>query len=205
VSLTAIADPTPALAQALAGTPLVKTTATPAAAFARAQEVFEAGERLDMGKLAQDIGVSRATLYRWAGDRDQLLADVLWAEAKSALLLLGERVSGRRAGRFNLIASGFVELLAGSPALRAFLRHEQAQGLWLITAPNGPFRPRLVQAVIELLEEEVNNGYKPPETLELLADSMVSLVERFLHNGGDPDANPSPDTAKRAIALLLRQ
>jgi AcrR family transcriptional regulator len=195
-------EPTPALAQALAGTALVRTSATPAAAFARAQEIFRAGTRLDMGKLAQDIGVARATVYRWTGDRDQLLTDILWAEAKTALDLLGDRSTNQGIARFQEIASGY---LARAGALRAFLRHEGAHGLWLITAPNGPFRKRLLDAVIELFNREVQHGYRPPETLELLADSVISLVERFLHNGGDPDANPSPDTAKRAIALLIRQ
>ena len=203
--MTSAGSQSRALTQALAGTALLKTTATPAAAFARAREIFLAGERLDMGKLAEDIGVSRATVYRWTGDREQLLADVLWAEAQSTLGWLGAQARGRGAERIHEIAAGYIDVIAFGPPIRAFLRHEGEHGVWLLTAPGGPFRPRLVQATIEIIQQEAEQGYRPPETVELLADSMVSLGERFVHNGGDPAANPSPDTAKRAIALLLRE
>jgi len=59
--------------------------------------------------------------------------------------------------------------------------------------------------VLERIEEDIAAGYAAPETPELLADSLISITERFLHNGGEPDANPSPEMAKRAIALLLRE
>jgi hypothetical protein len=58
--------------------------------------------------------------------------------------------------------------------------------------------------VIERIEEDIAQGYAAPETPDLLAESLISISERFLHNGGEPDANPSPEMAKRAIALLLR-
>ena len=56
-----------------------------------------------------------------------------------------------------------------------------------------------------MIQRDMAHGYAPPETPELLADTIISLAERFLHNGGEPDANPSPEMAKRAIALLLRE
>src|ERR1700744_5771094 len=53
--------------------------ATPAAAFRVARRRFLAGERLDMQALALELGVSRQTLYRWAGSREELLCDVLFS------------------------------------------------------------------------------------------------------------------------------
>ena len=32
-----------------------------------------------MGRLSHDLGVNRATLYRWVGSRDQLLVEILWS------------------------------------------------------------------------------------------------------------------------------
>ena len=54
-------------------------TPSPAAAFLAARRRFLAGTRLDMRSLATELGVSRPTLYRWTGAREQLLADVLFA------------------------------------------------------------------------------------------------------------------------------
>jgi hypothetical protein len=36
-------------------------------------------QRVDMGALAKQLGISRATLHRWTGHRDQLLAHALWS------------------------------------------------------------------------------------------------------------------------------
>src|ERR1700712_4307668 len=54
-------------------------------AFRAARHRFIAGERLDMGALAAELGVDRTSLFRWVGNRDALLAEVLWSLAVSAL------------------------------------------------------------------------------------------------------------------------
>src|SRR4051794_22855187 len=58
---------------------LTHSRATPAAAFRAAQRMYLQGRRVDMQALAAELDVSRATLYRWTGHRDQLLSDVLWS------------------------------------------------------------------------------------------------------------------------------
>jgi len=199
------ASTSPALSQALAGTALSKTVPTPAAAFARARQLFTAGERMDMGRLADDLGVARTTLYRWTGDRDRLLADVLWAETKTGLDALAAVAAGGPYPHTETIAIGFIDVLCGSQAVRSFLTTEGQRALLALTVPSSTYRTRLLDYVTERIEDDIAHGYKPPEEPRLLADSVISLTERFLHNGGEPDANPSPDTAKRAIALLLRE
>ena len=57
----------------------------PAEIFAVAVDAFAAGQRLDMRSLARRIGVARATLYRRAGNREQLLDQVLWWRARRLL------------------------------------------------------------------------------------------------------------------------
>lgn len=201
-----VAAPTPAFAQDLAGASHTTTRPTPAAAFARARELFRAGERLDMASLAVDVGIARATLYRWTGDRDRLLGDVVLAEISTLMQSLQEDARGTGRARLEQIASSTLDLLARSASLHAFLTNEGTHGIWLLTAPAGTVRPRIVEATAELIRHETAQGaYTPPEDPDLLADCMVSLGERFLHNGGDPSLNPNPDIAKRAIALLLRE
>ncbi len=199
-----LGTPSPALSQALAGTALSKTVPTPAAAFARARGLFQSGERLDMGRLADELGVARTTLYRWTGDRDRLLADVLWAETKGVLDALARDAEGPYP-HTRTIAVGFIDVLCGAEPVRSFLRSEGQRALLTLTVPSSIYRTRLLDAVTEILEDDIAHGYKPPETPRLLADTVISLTERFLHNGGEPDANPSPEMAKRAIALLLRE
>jgi AcrR family transcriptional regulator len=75
------------------GRVLPEGTGTPATIpgpiFAAAVDTFVAGQRLDMRSLARRVGVARATLYRRAGNREQLLDQVLWWRAR---LLLADQV-----------------------------------------------------------------------------------------------------------------
>jgi AcrR family transcriptional regulator len=179
---------------------------TPAMAFARAREIVRSGEKVDMQTLARDVGVGRSTLYRWTGDRDQLLADVTWAELDGVLEHLKATTPGTGAAFIERVSADFLGFLADNPGLRAFFEHEGDHGLRLVTAPNGPFRPRMVAAAEHLINEQVDSGvYEPPDDPHVLADGIVSLGERFLYHGGDSDLNPDPETAKRVIALLLRE
>src|SRR5258705_2673809 len=58
----------------------------PAGIFAAAADTFVAGQRLDMRSLARRLGVARATLYRRAGNRGQLLAEPPWVGAPPPLV-----------------------------------------------------------------------------------------------------------------------
>ena len=77
-------DATPAYAAAIAERDgrVAQPRATPADAFRAAREIYMRGERIDMQALAQQLGVSRGTLYRWTGSRERLLVDVVWSYAE---------------------------------------------------------------------------------------------------------------------------
>ncbi len=67
-------------------------------------------------------------------------------------------------------------------------------------------RPRLTAWIRDHIQDEIDAGhYSAPEDPELLADGIVTIGERFLHHGGDPDVTPDPTSAGRMIALLLRE
>jgi AcrR family transcriptional regulator len=206
VATTAFSQPTPAYAQAMALKPSGPTKATPADAFARAQALVRSGSRLDMGSLASELGIARATLYRWTGDRDRLLSDILWADAQRILDHVAADTPGVGVTRIHDVAIRFLELLLAGEELTSFLRNERDHGLRLITDPQGGVRPRLVEAIATHIAGEVTRGaYRPPDDPTVLADGIVTLGERFLYHGGATEANPDPTTAFRVIALLLRE
>jgi AcrR family transcriptional regulator len=138
--------PTPAHAQAIAGGDVVAIKHTPAAAFARARELFRSGSKLDMGALAAELGIARATLYRWTGDRDKLLGDVAWVELEAVLDHIERTTPGTGADYLERGSGAFLDLISDNPTLRAFLAAEGDFGLRVLTAPNGRLRPRLVRA-----------------------------------------------------------
>src|SRR3954454_25262581 len=139
------------------GADQVQAKATPAGAFERAREYLRQGRRLDMVQLAADLGVARATLYRWTGDRERLLADAVWAEA----LAIAEHIKHqhrRRAGlsRIRSVCVDFLDFFGRNEGVNAFLEHERDAGLELMTRVNGDFRPRVVAWTRDLIQEEID-------------------------------------------------
>jgi AcrR family transcriptional regulator len=190
----------------MAGAATVQQRATPAAAFLLARETFLRGERLDMVQLAGELGVARATLYRWTGDRNRLISDIAWTEVRAMIDHFDRATPGTGVARLTAIADAFHHAIADNPRLRAFLALEGDAGLRLFTAPTGDVRPRILAMVVEIIQREVDAGhYRPPDDPQLLADGIVSVGERFLYHGGDRTMSPDPLTAKRLIALLLRE
>jgi AcrR family transcriptional regulator len=179
---------------------------TPADAFVRAREIVQAGGRLDMLALAGELGIARATLYRWTGDREQLLSDILWTNVHALFEHVLRTVPERGADGLRIGSTRFLTQLAAGGGLTRFLQTEDGIGLRLITDSRGGVRPRLVDAIAAWIQREVDEGYyRAPEDSQLLADGMVSLGERFLYHGGYVESNPDADNASRMIALLIRE
>src|SRR5699024_1540911 len=53
--------------------------ASPRDAFDLARRKWLKGERIEIGGLAEELGVARATVFRWVGTRDLLIAEVIWS------------------------------------------------------------------------------------------------------------------------------
>ena len=64
---------------------------TPLDALELARRHWLAGERIDMGALARELGVSRATLYSWVGSKERLLGEVIWSFAEAGVRQARER------------------------------------------------------------------------------------------------------------------
>ncbi|MCL4286937.1 MAG: hypothetical protein KJ006_04725 [Thermoleophilia bacterium] len=69
--------------------------ATPADAFRAAVRMFIDEPRLEMGPLAAELGLSKATLHRWTGSREQLLGEVLTYLGEQSVTIGLERGEGR--------------------------------------------------------------------------------------------------------------
>src|ERR1700733_2091767 len=179
---------------------------TPADAFVRAREIVWAGGRLDMLALAGELGIARATLYRWTGDREQLLSDILWTMVHALFEHVMSTVPERGADGLRIGSTRFLTQLATGGGLTRTLQAEGGTGLRLITDSRGGVRPRLVDAIAAWIQREADEGYyRTPEDPQLLADGMVSLGERFLYHGGYVESNPDAEAASRMIALLIRE
>lgn len=173
-------------------------------AFRIARRWFMAGQRIEMQELAAELRVNRATLFRWVGSRDDLLAEILWslAERTLALAVRDTPVEPESGGeRISAIIGRFVALLDEADYFRAFLRREPERALRILTTQAGTVQARLVAAVETLVREEITRTQMdPPLPPHDLAYLIVRIVESFLYSDiitGEPH-----DVTKAALAII---
>lgn len=155
---------------------------TPADALRLARKRWLAGERLDIGLLAQELGVARATLFRWVGSRDLLLAEVLWSMCAPTLRHAAESTPGAGVTRIAAVCETAVRQMMGFEPLRRFIAQDADLALRLLTSKASPVQARTIAAVRELLEFELQRGsWTPPLAIDTLAYLMVRLGESFLY------------------------
>jgi AcrR family transcriptional regulator len=182
----------------------------PAAAATRAQVLdvarreFGEGRRLDVSAIAAEVGLARATLYRWFGSRDGLLGEMIARDAEEYFRRVRARVKGR-GGRalletFDQINRG----LARSSALRRFLEQEREAALRTLTSSGGIVEPRSVAVIADLIEDEVRRGaYHAPVDVPTLAYAIVGLANAFLYNDAVAGIRGDVDRLRDVEAALL--
>ena len=122
-------------------------------ALALARSTYDAGERVDVQTLAWQLGLSRATLHRWFGTREQLMSallDELTAEFVEAARAKAEGEGNERV--FDFIRHLMETSLAHEPT-RAFMAREPELALRLALSEAGAVHRRLAQGIGRELAE----------------------------------------------------
>jgi AcrR family transcriptional regulator len=168
---------------------------------------FHAGRRLDIQALAAELGVSRMTLHRWVGTREQLLVEVLWAATDRALAAELTRVRAE-ACPGSVVAETLSRWATSLITHRGVnqLQHEENElFVRLTTQDASSFQRRLIERVHELLAEEHHAGRLVTGIdLDDLAFAVVRIVESFVHTQAITGAPPDPGRAGRILHVLLR-
>lgn len=174
------------------------------AALYRARAKFMRGERLDMQQLAAELNIDRSTLFRWVGNRDQLLVSILLSLADPTLRDISAAAEGTGGARIARIASRYAKVLIETAYYRVFLRREPERGLRLITTKASPIQQHIVETFEGYLREEIDRGdLRHPMLVHDLAYLIVRIIESFIYadliTGDTPDAG----NVQMAIAALL--
>lgn len=128
-----------------------------------ARAEFEAGRRVEMGALAERLRVNRATLYRWVGSRDDLLATLVWERMERGLRAADRRVARARRRGTDRIAAMLVGLFAGADqasAVRAFVETEPTTAMRVMTT--GAVHDRLIGWFADVIDDETAAGALAP-------------------------------------------
>jgi AcrR family transcriptional regulator len=175
-------------------------------AFLRARKRFQACERVDMSGLAEELGVSRVTLYRWVGSRDALLVEVIWSLARRTLDNIEADVEATGSERLVQVVTRFLDDVITNPGMKRWLSEEGESAMRLLTRHETGFQPRLIEAVQDMLQEETDAGRLDlPADLHEVAYVIVRLIESYTYldliTGEQPDAR----RAEPILRLLLER
>ena len=180
-------------------------------AAASREDVIEAGvhrylrgRRVDVQAIAAEIGVGRATVYRWFGSRDNLIGEVVICATEP---VLADARSGREGkGGEGLLDTfdRFNRALADAPALRAFVEQERDAALRLVASGAGIVQPRIVELITGMITEEADAGtYDPPVEPAILGYAIVKLAQAFLFNDAVAGIRGDVDRLREVEAALL--
>ena len=179
--------------------------ATSADAFRAARAMFDAGRSLDMVTLARELGVARGTLYRWAGDRERLLADVMWSMAEELYEESQRKAKGTGADALAHGISYFINGLVKSQPLRDAIRDDNEAVMKILTRRRGSgVQERAVamlQGTIEFLEK--HGLYEPRLSANILAYAIVRIIEGFIYHDLSAGIEPNTKAANQVIRALL--
>ncbi len=196
------------LRRQLVGTAAARPTALDA--FRQARRTFLAGDRVDMQALARTLAVDRATLYRWVGSRDQLLAEILWSLIDPTITRLREArchpgppaVPGQSPAA--AVITETVRAVIANPGMQRFLDREGDLALRLLTTKASDFETRLIALIGDLVRREAEAGrLNPSVPLGDLPYALVRIMESYVYLGLITGEHPDPDRAARVINALL--
>jgi AcrR family transcriptional regulator len=162
------------------------------------------GRRVDVQAIAGELGLGRATIYRWFGSRDQLLGEVIIRATEPVLAECRKGLAGKGGAGLLKTFDRFNRALADAPALSSFVEQEREAALRLIASGAGPVQPRIVELITALIEEEAEAGtYDPPMEPAVLGYAIVKLAQAFLFNDAVVGIRGDVDRLRDVEAALL--
>ena len=165
------------------------------------------GRRLDMQGLADELGVSRVTLFRRVGSREELLSQALWLLTERMLEAAAARWEAERPeGELHTPGTGrhINAIVSQSTGLRRLLDDEPTLTIRVLTDPRGRVQTGIVAFVEELLRRDVTEfGLVTLIEPGALAYALVRLGESFLYADVLAARKPDVATANRLQQALI--
>lgn len=181
--------------------------AGPDDAIRLARARFMAGEKLDMGSLAAELGVNRVTLYRWVGSKELLLGAVISQLAAETLARTRAETPGAGAEHIVAVVQRMIEAIHTFAPIRSFLERDAEYALRVLTSKESSVQRANAAGVRDLLADEVAKGtlQLPPDIdLDDLAYVIVRIGESFLYSDLITGTELDVGKAGQILRLMLR-
>ena len=168
-----------------------------------ARRMFMASGSLEMRALAREIGVGRATLYRWYRSREELLGEVLLSLSVANLRRAEADVATEPGPRCVCdVHDLHLRRITSNPSLRHFVRQESDAALHVLLDANGRVHVGVTRALADFIRAQESAGrWRAPLGAEGLAAVVSRLSEAFIF--GDLIARAEPDATTPDVVLRM--
>ncbi|MTE12450.1 QsdR family transcriptional regulator [Nocardia aurantiaca] len=166
--------------------------------------VFLAGKRVDVNAIAAQLGVGRASIYRWFGSRDGLLGAAVARQLEKVVAYADRGCRETGGERLTTVLNRAIDLIVENDALRSYFDNESTAALRLITRGDGIVHRSAVALVERFIERAESEGYRPPIERDTLAYALVRLWEAFLYNDAVAGFRGDVDRLRKVQTALLR-
>lgn len=178
---------------------------TPMDAYKLARRAFLASKRVDMKTIAEQLGISRVTLYRWVGNRAALLGEVTADLAIRTARAERERIDAVGGAAIAHVATYLVQTLMGFAPMQHLLRTEPEFALRVLTTAEGPTAARIAEYWTQEIEVEVAAGrFSPVLSAPDLAYLIVRLSESFVYKEVLVGEAADPALVGRVFRMILQ-
>lgn len=174
-----------------------RPTREDAVELARAR--FVSGERVEMQVLAAELDIGRTTLYRWVGEREQLLEEVFAGLVDDWFAQVIPQAEGSGRERLVDVMRRFLEFAAGFDPLSEFAAREPALTMRLLLDREGMIAERSKSAIRELLAADVPDLVVPENIIDAIEMSAASLVWANIAIGREPDIDGAIDLCETLL------
>ncbi len=156
-----------------------------------------------MQAMAAELGISRTTIYRWAGNQDQLLGEVISGLAHETFRAAERGVRQQGRARVLAVFGNVMRRIASNKGVRSALHRDPQQFLRVVTNL-GPVNRAATALCAELLQREVERGaLQLAADVDELASALIRIGETGLYSDMLAGIEPDIDGLLEISALLL--
>jgi len=136
---------------------------TPLDVFKVARDWWLNGRRLNLVALADEVGVSRATLFRWVGNKELLLGEILWSMYAETFDYALKTAEGTGIDYIVDVYRRVGQVAVNFEPLKRFLRQDPEYALRVLTTDATTHHDRIVAVWKKLFDEQVELGHLPAD------------------------------------------
>ncbi len=182
-----------------------RSAVAPETVLRTARRVFLATGSLEMRAFARELGISRATLYRWCHGRDELLSEVFLSLARANLARVeGEILTPPGALRVCEVHDLHIRRISESPSMRTFCRCEPEAASRLLLDANGSVHLGVTELLADFLRrQEELSDWRAPLGVETFARVVSRMSEAYIYADLIARDEPETDTPNLMLRLML--